>query len=373
MASPVHGTPVQKHRYGLPWSVLFLLVVGACNTAELQTTGVTGPTVPDPSDPTETDGGRDSIADLDGGTIPTSKNVTIQAQPSDDGAAIEAAIRAAQTSVHMTIYLLTSTSIIDALGDLKAAGKDVKVVLNKSFPPDGGDNTPAFGALQSRGVPVVYAPSAYTFTHAKTILIDGEQLIVMTMNLTKSSASENREFIATDRDPADIADAEQIFAADYAGTSVTVNGNLVVSPQAASPVDARLRLKTLMDSAKTSLDVEVQSLSDDVLTDTIIAAHNAKVAVSVVLSGENGESTPAQKESIAKLKAAGVPLRGVLTPYIHSKAIVVDGSRVFVGSQNFTLTGLLNNREVGIVTDAPGEAAKVRNFIATDFAAGSEF
>jgi phosphatidylserine/phosphatidylglycerophosphate/cardiolipin synthase-like enzyme len=312
------------------------------------------------------DGGRDPGPAA--AVIPKSQSVTIQVQPTDAGAQIEAAIRAAKTRVHMTMYLLTDPSIIDALGDLKAAGKEVKVVLNKTFPPNGGDNTAAFAALKQRGVAVVYAPAAYAFTHAKTVIIDGQRALIMTMNLTQTK--DNREFIATDSDPADVADCEALFAADFAGNAVTVAGKLVVSPPSATPVDPRTRLRALIDSARTALDVEVQSLSDDGLTDAIILAHQQKVAVRVVISGAN-DVTPAQQDSITKLKAAGVPLRTVVTPYIHAKAIVVDGAVVFVGSQNFTVTALVQNREVGVVTDAAGEAAKVRDVIAKDFAAGA--
>lgn len=360
----------------LPLLPFFVVTAGACNTAELKgpgSTDVPGETPPDmPGEdggPSGTDGGRDPVA-VDGGVIPTSTNVTIQVQPSDFGAQIEASIRAAKTSVHMTMYLLTDTSIIDALGDLKDAGKDVKVVLNKTFPPNGGDNSSAFAKLQQRGVNVVYAPAAYTFTHEKAVIIDNASVLIMTMNLTQTSAKDNREFIATDNDKADVADCETLFAADFTNAAVNVAGKLVVSPQHASPVDARARLKALIDSAKTALDVEVQSLSDDTLTDAIIAAHKAKVAVRVVISAGT-DDTPAEAESIMKLKAAGVPLRGVTTPYIHAKAVVVDGKMVFVGSQNFTPTALFQNREVGVVTDAAAEAVKVRDVIAKDFAAGT--
>jgi cardiolipin synthase A/B len=365
---------VQKRWLGLALAA-FIAASGACNTADLKQPGSSGNASsgdlpPDEGETPVADGGRDPLADLDGGAVPMSTNVTIQVQPSDFGAQIEASIRAAKTSVHMTMYLLTDTTVIDALGDLKDAGMDVKVVLNKTFPPNGGDNSASFAKLQQRGVPVVYAPAAYTFTHAKTVIIDGATALIMTMNLTQTSAKDNREYIATDRDPADVADCEKLFAADFAGTAVTVNGKLVVSPQNATPVDPRQRLRALIDSAKTSLDVEVQSLSDDGLTDAIILAHKDKVAVRVVISGSN-EVTPAQQDSITKMKAAGVPLKTVVTPYIHAKTIVVDGTTVFVGSQNFTSTGLFQNREIGVVTNAPSEAAKVRDFIAKDFANGA--
>ncbi|MBX3190276.1 MAG: hypothetical protein KF819_24975 [Labilithrix sp.] len=359
------------------WLALVLLaafgLAAACNSAELKgaaSSGGTssgGPEEEIPVDPIE--GGRDPVADLDGGTIPTSTNVTIQVQPSDSGAQILSAIRGATKSVHMTMYLLTNDQIIDALGDLTAAGKDVKVVLNQSFPPNGGNNTVAFNKLKARNVPVVYAPAAYTFTHAKTVIIDGARVLIMTMNLTQTSARENREYIATDADPADVADAEKIFAADFAATALTVNGKLVVSPQAATPIDSRARLKSLIDGAKKTLDVEVQSLSDGALTDALILAHQDKVAVRVVIAS-GFEASPAQKDAVAKLKAHGVPIRAAASPYIHAKALVVDGTRVFVGSHNFTPTALFNNREVGVVTDSAIEAAKVSAAIDQDFASG---
>jgi cardiolipin synthase len=371
-----HGTPVQKRWLCLAFAT-FVTTAGACNTAELTkpsgSSGETSSGAPEgPGEDGETpiaDGGPGPRA-VEAGVIPTSSKVSIQVQPSDFGAQIKAAIRAAKTSVHMTMYLLTDSQIIDALGDLKDAGKDVKVVLNQTFPPNGGDNGPAYTQLKARGVNVVYATTAYTFTHAKVVIIDNATALIMTMNLTYTSAKDNREYIATDADPADVADCEKLFAADYAGTAVTENSNLVLSPQTTSTVDARVRLKDLIDSAKSTLDVEVQSLSDDTLTDAIIAAHKAKIAVRVVISSGN-EDTPAEKDSIAKLKTAGVPFVGVLTPYIHAKAIVVDGTKVFVGSQNFTPTALFKNREIGVVTDAPGEATKVRDVIAKDFAAGT--
>ncbi len=349
----------------------------ACNSADLKgpsSSGNVGTSSGEPVDPTDDggaiDGSRDPGGELDGGTLPLSTNVTIQVLPSDAGAAILAAIRAAKTSVHMTMYLLSNNQIIDALGDLHDAGKDVKVILNKTFPPNGGNNTSAFNSLTSRGVPVVYAPAAYQFTHAKTVIIDNKSILIMTMNLTFSSPTDNREYIATDSDPTDVADAEKLFAADFDNKAVSVNGKLVVSPQTATPVDPRKRLKALIDSAKTSLDVEVQALSDDALTDAIILAHKDKVAVRVVLSGGN-DDTPAEAESIAKLKAAGVPLKLVTTPYIHAKTIVVDGTKVFVGSQNFTPTALFYNREIGVVTDSATEAKKITDTIAKDFAAGT--
>lgn len=299
-----------------------------------------------------------------------SHDVTIQVQPTDSGKALLDAIKGAQTSVHMTIYLLTDDKIIDALGDLKDAGKEVKVVLNRKFPPNGGDNTDAFDALTARGVDVVWASDQYTYTHAKTIVIDAKKAIIMTMNLTVSSPKTNREYIATDSDPDDVAALEKIFAADHDGKALTLASKLVISPAAAnSNGSPRDYLAALIRSAKKSLDVEVQSLSDRTLVDAIIAQHKAGLDVHVVIDGDVSD-TNAQVTVIGKLKTAGVPLHSLKSPDCHAKAIVVDGERAYVGSQNFTQNALDTNREVGVMTDAAAEVAKVKTQIGSDFAKG---
>ncbi|MBX3229320.1 MAG: hypothetical protein KIT84_18130 [Labilithrix sp.] len=305
-------------------------------------------------------------------TLRMTSAVTIQVQPVDSGAAILAAIKGAKKSVHMTMYLLTDTKVIAALGDAKDGGRDVKVVLNKSFPTNGGSNTAAFDALTARGVDVVWSSATYRYTHAKTILIDGEKAIVMTMNLTPSSPKTNREYIATDVDPADVADLEKVFAADRAGEAVSLGSKLVLSPDGTNTNGApRDFLRAFIDSAQTSLDVEVQTLSDRSLVDGILAAHKAGKDVHVVIDGDVS-TTNAQLTVISKLKQAGVPLKSLKTPDLHAKVIVVDGAKLFVGSQNFTATALDDNREVGIFTDAAAEAAKVKTQIASDFTKGVE-
>ncbi len=373
-----HGRTVTRLR----WIGITLALLAACNSATLSAS----PFQPSSGDADAVDcvegeeseacpAGETPVKKRDGGTdgggdTPTASiGVSIQVLPSDSGAAILAAIRGAKTSVHMTMYLLTNNSVIAALGDLKAAGKDVKVILNKTF-PGGTDNTNAYNKLTARGVPVVWASSSYTYTHAKTIVIDGEKAIIMTMNLTFTSPTTNREYIATDTDPKDVADLEEIFAADYESKPITVDSKLVVSPGTAnSQGSPRNQLKALIDSATTSLDVEIQSLSDTTIVNAIIARHKAEVPVRVVMDGDTNEATAT---GIRALKAAGVPLHWLRHPNldVHAKVIVADGARTFVGSQNFTATALNSSREIGVITDDVAEAKKVRDVIAEDFAQG---
>ena len=348
---------------------------GACNGAGLtQAQGPTGSSSGDPvDDPDAGETGdatpRNPQGDLDGGELPVTHAVTIQVIPSDNAAAVLAAVKGATKSVHMTMYLLSDTRFITALGDLKTAGKDVKVILNQNFPDNAGDNTSAYNTLKGKGVDVRWAPPGYQYTHAKTIVIDGDTLLVMTMNLTFSSPTTNREYIATDTDPDDVSIAEQVFAADLADKSSILKTKLLLSPQTASFVDARQRLVALIDSATKTLEVAGETLSDTKIVDALVAAKTAGVAVKIVIDQATG--TDAQKAAIASLKAAGVPIVSLGKPDMHAKAIVADGKKLYVGSQNFTTNSLFSNREVGLITDAQSEVTKVQQTIIADFGAGT--
>jgi phosphatidylserine/phosphatidylglycerophosphate/cardiolipin synthase-like enzyme len=195
------------------------------------------------------------------------------------------------------------------------------------------------------------------------VIIDGTTAWIMTMNATQSSPTANREYLAVDTDPDDVAAAEKIFEADVGSTAVNTSGKLILAP-----VNAEPRLATLLFGAVTSIDLEAEELSDNAIVGALTARADASVEVRVVIAPP---STPAQQQAVTTLKQHKVPVVTVSNPYIHAKAAVVDGARAYVGSENFTSASLTSNRELGVVFDVASEVGKVAATISTDFANGS--
>lgn len=348
----------------------FLVLGGACSSAQLVDSRVT-PTGSGGDDSSGDGGGAgdgqatssDGASGHPGSPPPSTANATVMLEPSDNGTAIVNAIKNAKKSVHVTMYLLSDSSAISALIAQKKAGHDVKVVLNKTSPDGSIDNQDVYNQLTSNGVSVAWAPGAFTFTHAKCVIVDSAQAWVMTMNLTYSSP-ENREYLALDTDATDVQNLESLFADDSANKSHIATGNLIVAPLNASD-----RIKALIESATKSLDVEVEELSDDGVTQAIVDAVTRGVKARVVLSNET--PTSAQADSIATLKQQKVPVVSLAKPYVHAKAIVADGTLAYVGSANFTTTSLKYNREIGLVLSTASEVGKVASTIGSDFSAGT--
>jgi cardiolipin synthase A/B len=358
------------------WLLGLGLVSGvACSSASLVT--------PPPPPPTEESDGSIVVPETDGAIVlpdgavvaPLAltfvNDLTVQVMPSDSGASILDAIRTAKTSIHMEMYLLTNSAVIAALRTAKQAGRDVKVVLNKDFPQGGNANIGAYNQLVAGGVEVVYAPPAFAFTHAKTMVIDGTSGWIMTMNLTQTSPIDNREYLVRISGAAEVSELETIFQADFTNTARDIPGRLVVSPATATPVDAQKRLVALIQQAKKEVAIEGESLADTVITEALVAAKRSGKDVRVILNDR--EPTTGQDTAIAALRAAQIPIVKVGTPDIHAKAIVTDRNRAYIGSQNFTQTALLKNREVGVLTENLVEVTKVITTIDADFAKGTPF
>jgi phosphatidylserine/phosphatidylglycerophosphate/cardiolipin synthase-like enzyme len=291
--------------------------------------------------------------------------VRIIVEPSDSGSALLSAIGAASKSIHMTMYLLTDSAMIDALVARHKAGVDVKIILNEHFPPGvSTSNAASYSALKSAGVHVVWAPAGFAYTHEKTLVLDGKTAWIMTMNASKAAVTANREYLAIDTTAADVTEAEAQFAADYAGTPYTPSGNLLMSP-----VTARPGILSLISGARTSLDFEDEELSDAAATAALCSARARGVRVRGVLS--NGTASSAQQSAVAQLKKCGVTMVSLSDPYVHAKAIVADGARIYVGSANLTAGSLDNNRELGLATATTAAVTPVAMTVAADIAAGS--
>jgi cardiolipin synthase len=348
-------------------AVLFLAgVLGAASCSDNVNDGFTRTGGPGGDDASADGGSNDGQAQTSEDGAVVSDNGPTQAariivEPSDKGAALVAAIKAAKKSVHVTMYMLTSNAVIDALVAQKQAGKDVRVLLNKTFPsPQGNSNYATYGTLKNAGIDVRYAPATFTYTHEKCVIVDGTEAWIMTMNTTDSSPTDNREYLVVDTDSGDVAEAEAIFAADMDAKAIAPTGKLVVAP-----TNAKDRLLALINGATKTIDLEGETFSDDQLAAAIIARATAGVKVRIVLSDET--PTAAQSQSVSQFKAAKIPIVSRSAPTIHAKTIVVDGALAYVGSENFTYNSLVNNRELGVILSATAEIAKITTTITTDF------
>ena len=281
-------------------------------------------------------------------------------QPDQGVASFVRFIDGANTSLDGEIYLITSPDILAALESAPARGVHVRLLLEHSPFVGGPKPEETFRRLKEHGVQVRWAPGRFRFTHAKWLLRDGQQAWIGTMNWSAAAFKSNREFAVIDTDKPVSRQLAEVFAADWEDRELTASvPQLVVSPN-----NARQQINRLIGSARTSLDVYAEVLNDQKTTALLLQAAKQGVRVRVVWSG-NGEPGEA-----GELVRGGVYVVKCTKPVIHAKAIVVDGTTVFVGSINFSNASFHQNREVGVIVRDLTVATSVEHTFAADFESG---
>jgi phosphatidylserine/phosphatidylglycerophosphate/cardiolipin synthase-like enzyme len=298
----------------------------------------------------------------------TSPNYSLITEPDAGIAPVDAFMESATKSLDMEMYELVDSQAELILAGAAAHGVDVRVVMDQNR--ERAANQATFAYLSAHGVHVVWAPSSFDATHAKFIVVDSSRALVMTLNLTSRYYASTRDFAVADSDAADVAAIEATFAGDFAGDPVTPAGG---SDLVWSPTTSSATLVGLINSAKTSLQVENEEMSNADVIDALTSAAQRGVTVDVTMT-DSTEWTPA----FDQLSTAGVHVATYAADaslYIHAKVIVADsgtsGAEAFVGSQNFTTASLNYNRELGLVTNNTAVIGGLAQTLNSDFAAAT--
>jgi len=170
-----------------------------------------------------------------------------------------------------------------------------------------------------------------------------------------------------DTDLEDVTDVQSIFEQDFALASgmQAKPADLTCTRLIVSPVNSHQRILDLINSSKTTLDVEVLYITDATIRNAIGAAKNRGVTVRVILM--NATDQPENADIATYCKNVGIPVNYAENFYLHAKLIISDGV-AFVGSENMSPTSMAQNREVGALVFEPTPAAVIQQQFNADWA-----
>jgi len=295
----------------------------------------------------------------------TASTLRLLTEPSSGILPIDTVFSGAKRSVDLVVYELADPHIEAILATDAARGVAVRVLLDRD--DEESHNAAAYAFLQAHHVSVRWASDpGIELTHEKSAVIDSNTALVMTLNLVATDYAATRDFAVVDTMPGDVAAIDAAFVADWRGAAITPShgSDLVWSPGAESA------LVSLINGAHHSLLVENEEMADPYITRPLEAAAHRGVHVEIVMTASSSWDS-----AFDALASAGATVRTYAESaalYIHAKAIVADAvqgdARAFVGSQNFSITSLVHNRELGIMTSSPGIVNGLASTIKTDFA-----
>ncbi|MBX3019496.1 MAG: phosphatidylserine/phosphatidylglycerophosphate/cardiolipin synthase family protein [Bdellovibrionaceae bacterium] len=267
-------------------------------------------------------------------------------------------INEAKTSVKLYMYRLTDNFMISVMKKAAARGVKVQVLLDPVKLKEASMQS-KLKNMEAGGIEVRGGSSAYSMTHAKSMLVDGKRVIVSTMNLTWTFR-DSRGFGLVFEDASVRDEIERMFDADWrlaGGENVDVpepqDANLIWTPG-----NSEAKLIDLVRASERSIEIVVENLGMTPFLDELIAAQGRGVKVRVIVPLCTTSSKPIHNAYFAeKLLAAKVDVRNVpmphseKLPYSHAKMMAVDGRYVYLGSQNFSKNSLQKSRELGIITE----------------------
>lgn len=276
-----------------------------------------------------------------------------------------ALIDGAKTSIDLQMYLFNDHPIADHLISAFKRGVKVRIILD----PDEAGNNAVRPGFQSAGIPTFDAAAVYVFSHAKYMIIDHDKAVIMSMNFNVGAMQNERNYGMVDTDLEDVNDVQLIFDQDFA----LAQGQSPKPPDLSctrliiSPNNAKVRLLEHVASAKTTLDVEALYVTDVNVRNAIGAAKQRGVAVRVILE-DPANDVEQNTDTTAYMTAQGIPVKYAPTSafYLHAKMIIADGI-AFVGSQNFSQSGLSTNREMGALVFEPAQVATIQTQYESDW------
>jgi phosphatidylserine/phosphatidylglycerophosphate/cardiolipin synthase-like enzyme len=272
-------------------------------------------------------------------TDPRSPAAEIVATPEAGEQPYIDALMPAQSSIDVMIYEMGYGAILDTLKAKATAGIPVRVLFDQS---EKSVNQKYYDQLAAAGAQVKWSDPKFTYQHAKFFVVDHAVASISTGNYSKDySIDLERNFVATDRDPADVGDLVALFAADWAG----VTPAMACTRMVISPINSRSRVIDVINSATQTLTIESMQFADAAVRAAVAQRITAGVTVRVMIADVGFVS--ANADAATFLKGLGLAPRFI--PHLHTKVIVADGARAYIGSENLSQTSLDHNREVGLV------------------------
>lgn len=264
-------------------------------------------------------------------------------QPADGVGQIVAAIKRAKTRVEIAIFRFDHTDIETALK--VAAERGVKVTALIAFANRGGEQRLRRLELRCLAAGIIVARTSNDLSryHDKYILIDRRVLYMLSFNFTHLDIDHSRGFAVVTTHANWVREAARLFRADCTRSKYTPKADTFV----VSPGNARKALEAFLKGAKTQLLIYDPKISDKGMLR--ILHERAKAGVEIKIIGSVGGRAQFNVQKLAGTR-------------LHTRTIIRDRRRAFVGSQSLRAEELDSRRELGLIVQ---DARVVKTLVGT--------
>lgn len=289
-------------------------------------------------------------------------------EPYAGPAPIVQVIASARREVSLNVYYLSSRPILNALRSAHERGVDVRVILDghpygmKPWQVKKEAREVAMTGATLHWAPARFeaGPGRFVYDHAKYVC-NTKECEIGTANYDWSAFHVNREYVDVTRNLTRVKAANAVFNADWTNRRAPAWTHRVL---VLSPGTSAGQLLAVIQQPGT-VEIESEEMGDDREMLNAIAAKGAQAWVILPSS-----ISPQDKRNVAFLMQHGVHVR--LLPkkpiYMHAK-MEVSSHYAFIGSENYSVSSLEDNRELGLILSNPRDISMLQAQFARDWKA----
>jgi cardiolipin synthase len=252
-------------------------------------------------------------------------------QPGDSVEPLVRAIDGAKSSVEILIFRFDRGEVERAL--VAAAKRGVFVHALIAYTNRGGEKSLRDLEMRLLGAGVTVARTADNLIryHGKLMIIDRRELYLLGFNITYIDMEHSRSFGVVVKNRRITQEAVKLFEADTKRQAYTA----ALSSFVVSPLNARKELSKFIKGAKKRLLIYDPKVSDSQMLRLLEERVKAGVEVRVIGSVESDR--------------ASFAVRKMIRLRLHTRTILRDSERIFLGSQSLRASELDQRREVGLI------------------------
>jgi len=270
-------------------------------------------------------------------------------EPDDGIDPILKTIEGAKKSLDIKMFQFTDPVLMTAVADAYKRGLKVRVMLNPSRFTGEHDNDEAFEFFKNAKVNVKETNPKYPITHEKSMVVDGKQAFIMSLNWAPKYFGLTRDYGLVTNDPEEVAEVAGCFEADWNRVDFT-------PPQVSNLIwsvgTARQAVIDFIKEADKSLYIQHEKYVDTPVIEALVHAKMKKgVKVHATALPVHSLRSFYILEGVAGLRLLedlGIHVHKLHGVHMHAKLILADKKRALLSSFNIYPKCFNERRELGI-------------------------
>ncbi|MFZ4115758.1 MAG: phospholipase D-like domain-containing protein [Chthoniobacterales bacterium] len=288
--------------------------------------------------------------------------------PDDGIEPFQEALRGAKKTLDIKMFQFSETRLMEEVVAAHRRGVAVRVMLNPARFTGEHDNDQAFDFFNKASVPVQETNPAFPITHEKSMIIDGREAYIMSLNWAPKYFGETRDYALVTTDSEEVKEVEGCFDADWKRLDFKPP---VVSNLTWSVGKSRKSVIDFIRSAQKSLYIQHEKYVDTPVIEALLE-RKAKHDVTIHAMGLPVHSLRDfyRVEGIAGLRLledVGIHVHKLHGMHLHAKLMIADEKRALLSSFNFYPKCFNERRELGIFFEDPALIQKLVEIFKRDW------